>query len=161
MLALFGQQFGPLLNSAVALDDVAGGATATVANPAGTYFPPAYNAVNFDSRRCAECGKVFALRTKREVETSRRCESCQKRFYSRESQRRRRSAPDLVGRVRGREQGDAAVAAAERRMAQDNPWAEEEYAVWRLDMLRAQERENAQSTSMEVKGEKYKRNKNK
>lgn len=111
----------------------AGAATADRADMFLRIVVPAYNAISYDSRRCEDCGKMFALRTLKEVEESRRCDDCSGRYHTRESKRRRRSAPDLSARARGRERGDAAIATAERRMAEDNPWDEEERMVAALD----------------------------
>lgn len=99
---------------------------------------PTYNAISYDSRRCADCGRMFAMRALKEVEESHRCDDCSGRYHARESQRRRRAAPDLSARARGRERGDTAIAAAECQAAKVNLWEEEEHIVWLLDQRRAQ-----------------------
>jgi hypothetical protein len=51
-------------------------------------FVPTYNAINFDSRRCLDCGKVFALRTSTDIEKSRHCsDACDRRASKRGRER--------------------------------------------------------------------------
>ncbi len=97
---------------------------------------PTYNAIHFDSRRCECCGKRFALRTLTAVEKSKRCAVCSDRLYWRQSKTKKRAKPrvDAMDRLhwkRGR--GDEAMAAADRQLAQDSPWEEDEDVIARIN----------------------------
>lgn len=65
---------------------------------------PTYNAINFASRRCLDCGKVFALRAPKEIEASRHCsEECDRRASKRGKERagKGRSAVENAARKFG------------------------------------------------------------
>lgn len=110
---------------------------------------PTYNAVSVGSRLCTACGTEFKInvRSVLEVERSRHCPPCAQRVHSRESQRKRRAAPDVARLLRSDEQGDQAVASAERKNSAGSHWRQGEELARLID-----EQHKDRTNTMTVKG---------